>query len=85
MRDHKAAIIIGLLVLFLLAILSLAVGRYQANPSVLTKVIVSALLQRDIPADLTTPALVLWTVRLPRLVAAMIVGAALSLAGMWSR
>jgi iron complex transport system permease protein len=81
MRDHKSAIIVGLVVLFVLAILSLAVGRYQADLSVLVKVIVSTLSGRDVPAELTTPALVLWTVRLPRLVTAMVIGAALSLAG----
>jgi iron complex transport system permease protein len=81
MRDHKLALIIGLLVLFFVAILSLAVGRYQASLSVLVDVITSTLLGRETRAELVTPTLVLWTVRLPRLITAMVVGAALSLAG----
>ncbi len=56
-------------------------GRYRIAGGDLLSLFISAVTGRNSSYGLATPSLVLWTVRLPRIVATIMVGAALSVAG----
>lgn len=78
---HQMSTIILLLIpLILLFILSFLIGRYPISPSEVLTIITSKILPININS---TPAIntVIFDIRLPRILAAMLVGAALSVAG----
>lgn len=62
---------------FLFAAVSLLWGAYAISPSVVAKVLVSGLFLAE-PSDSGTALAILWDIRLPRIVLAAVVGAALS-------
>ena len=68
-------------ILICAVIYALTAGRYHINIETLWKVIKEGILNNELSEDLKTPALVLWTVRLPRILMAILVGSALSVAG----
>jgi iron complex transport system permease protein len=74
----RSVMILGLAGLLVLAILSMMVGKYGGGPGPLF-----AALHQWATGETTDPLLatVLWNVRLPRVLAAVIVGAALAAAG----
>jgi len=74
-------VLLGLgLCLFLFAVLALCLGKYPVSPMNCLKIIFNALLGKEQNADLMTVNVVL-RLRLPRILAAMFVGAALSASG----
>lgn len=75
-----STIILLLIPLILLFILSFLIGRYPISPSEVLTIITSKILPININS---TPAIntVIFDIRLPRILAAMLVGAALSVAG----
>lgn len=81
MREHKLPIIIGVVLLISAAVIAITLGRYRISLQILAKIIASSLSVGTTDHDLATPTLVLWTVRLPRVAMAVMVGAALSVAG----
>lgn len=81
MREHKGAIISCALLLIAAAILALTLGRYRIDLDTLAQIIASSLTADKMDPALATPALVLWSVRLPRVLMAIMVGSALSVAG----
>jgi len=74
----RSVMILGLAGLLVLAILSMMVGKYGGGPGPLF-----AALHQWVTGETTDPLLatVLWNVRLPRVLAAVVVGAALAAAG----
>lgn len=74
----RPAVIFGLAGLVLLAVVSMMVGKYGSGPKPLFEA-----LRQLVTGEGTDPLLstVLWNVRLPRVAAAVIVGAALAAAG----
>ena len=84
LKDRKkqtAAVFVFALIYILVFILSFAIGRYPVNPWTMIKILVS----RIIPIEQTwtnQEAIVVLNIRLPRLLAATLVGAGLSLAGL---
>lgn len=74
----RSVMILGLAGLLVLAILSMMVGKYGGGPGPLF-----AALRQWVTGETTDPLLatVLWNVRLPRVLAAVVVGAALAAAG----
>ena len=81
MRHHKIAIVLAVLILFGVVIVALMLGRYRIDLSILSQVILSALKGDDGTGSLATPTMVLFSVRLPRVIVAVMVGAALSVSG----
>ncbi len=80
MRRNGAFIIIGVLMI-LSVILALTTGQYAMKLATIGR-IVFLKLTGDIPGeDLAVPAMVLWSVRLPRVLMAILAGAALSVGG----
>jgi len=80
MRRNGAFIIIGVL-LILSVILALTTGQYSIKLATIGKIL-SLKLTGHIPDDdLAIPAMVLWSVRLPRVLMAILAGAALSVGG----
>ncbi|MFO1325071.1 MAG: iron ABC transporter permease [Burkholderiales bacterium] len=79
-RPHArftATLVAGALVTLALAAVALAFGRFPlALPDVVT-----ALVNRDDPSLAPSASLVVWNVRVPRVIGALLVGAALSAAG----
>lgn len=69
---------LGLLSLFLLATLSMMVGKYGGGPRPLVEAMMTAVTGKAGDPVLAT---VLWNVRLPRVAAGLVVGAALAAAG----
>ena len=81
-KKLKKLILVLFFVIFPISIflISFMIGKYPISPSEFFKVIASRLI--DIPATWEKPVeTVLFKVRLPRVIAAMVVGAALSVAG----
>jgi len=81
--SHTAFIALALIVLFALALASLCIGDMRLTPAQ----ILGGLLHRhdNVPSDsdsLTLATTVLWNMRLPRLIVAMLTGAALSASGL---
>ncbi|MCT7662901.1 FecCD family ABC transporter permease [Shinella kummerowiae] len=74
----RSVMMLGLAGLLVLAILSMMVGKYGGGPGPLF-----AALRQWVTGETTDPLLatVLWNVRLPRVLAAVVVGAALAAAG----
>jgi iron complex transport system permease protein len=68
---------------FVLLLFSLFIGRYNISPpSVITELVVSMYaLLHGVQAPLSTEHTILFSVRLPRIIAALLVGSALSIAG----
>jgi iron complex transport system permease protein len=81
MRDHKKTIIFGLAILCAATVISLTVGRYHISPGALMNILVSAVTGNPVSPEHITSSTVLWTVRLPRLIVAIVAGAALAVAG----
>ena len=81
MRHHKIAMSLAALTLLGLVVAALALGRYRINLGTLAQVVFSALKGGDGNGSLATPSMVLFSVRLPRVIVAVMVGAALSVSG----
>jgi iron complex transport system permease protein len=81
MRDHKLHFALSFLILAVCLALALILGRYQVEPGNLWRILVSGFDGRELDPALSGSALVLWSVRLPRVIAAVMVGAALSVSG----
>jgi iron complex transport system permease protein len=80
MIEHRRAITTAFLLLILSVGCALLLGRYKIDIVTLTRIIASVLAGEAL-RESDTPALVLWSVRLPRVIVAVAVGAALSVAG----
>jgi iron complex transport system permease protein len=80
MRKKKAFIIIILLLVFCV-IFALTTGQYHIKPGTLWKIILLKVTGQAPGEDLSTPSMVLWSVRLPRVLMAILTGAALSVGG----
>ncbi|WP_020587485.1 FecCD family ABC transporter permease [Desulfobacter curvatus] len=70
-----------LLFLLCAALLALSTGKYPMGPATLVRLCLSAVGCKSPGYDLAAPALVLWSVRLPRILMAALVGAGLSVSG----
>jgi iron complex transport system permease protein len=73
--------IFSLLLLLVIVMVGLTLGRYQIDLRTLGQVILSPISGKGPAPSLSTPSLVLWSVRLPRIIMAVMVGAALSVSG----
>ena len=80
MRRNSAFIIVVLL-LALCIIFALTTGQYHIKLETLWRIVSARLLGQGIGEDLSVPAMVLWSVRLPRVLMAILAGAALSVGG----
>lgn len=81
MKDHRFTLMIAILLLVGGTTVALTLGRYQIDFQTLGQVILSSVSGRGPVQSLATPSLVLWSVRLPRVFMAVMVGAALSVSG----
>jgi iron complex transport system permease protein len=81
MKDHKLAFVVAIILLAVSSAISLILGRYWIDIGTLRDVVLSAITGQDGGQSLATPGLVLWSVRLPRVLVAIMVGAALSVSG----
>ena len=81
MREHRLAIVVAAALLVAGGFLAATLGRYQIGLHTLGHILVSSLSGDSAEPWLTTPTLVLWSVRLPRVIMAVMVGSALSVAG----
>jgi iron complex transport system permease protein len=81
MREHKGIILASALLVVTASVLAITFGRYRIDLSTLGQIVASSLSTGETRQNLVTPALVLWSVRLPRVIMAVMVGAALSVAG----
>jgi len=81
MKHHKMAMFLATLTLLGVVIASLALGRYRIDLKTLAQVIFSALQGDNGNTILATPSMVLFSVRLPRVIVAVMVGASLSVSG----
>jgi len=79
-RRTKLIIAAGLGLLLVSMLLALCLGHFRIDIKMLWQYIISAV-RGEIPSDLPPPVMVLWSVRLPRILMAVLVGAALSTAG----
>jgi iron complex transport system permease protein len=80
MREHKKTIIFSAVLLVVAVCLASCLGRFHIDPQTLARIFLSSFTGTAEP-HLATPSLVLWSVRLPRVVMAVMVGSALSVAG----
>ncbi|MCP4622454.1 MAG: iron ABC transporter permease [bacterium] len=71
----------GIVLMLLTILISLVMGLYPIPFSILSQLVLDAVQGRAPNETLSTHALVLWSVRLPRVLMAVLVGAALSVAG----
>jgi iron complex transport system permease protein len=81
MKHHKIAISLAALILFVAVIAALTLGRYRIDFDTLIRVALSVLKGSDENGTLATPSMVLFSVRLPRVMVAVVVGAALAVSG----
>jgi iron complex transport system permease protein len=81
MKDQRLAVLIAVIILITCIGAALTLGRYRIGVATLGEIISLSLRGNDPSQALATPTLVLWSVRLPRVVIAIIVGAALAVAG----
>lgn len=81
MTTHRILYLFCLLFLACTAILALSTGKYPMTPATLMRLCVSAVEGKAPGSGLAGPALVLWSVRLPRILMAALVGAGLSVSG----
>ncbi len=72
---------VALLALFSTILTAAAVGKYPIDLATFGQLIASLVDPQKIAGRLDAPALVLWTVRLPRILMAVLTGAALSVSG----
>ncbi len=77
-RGLSAGVILLILLIFLF-ILSFTLGRYYVSPSDVIHILLSHIFSTNVPPSI--PDSVVMQIRLPRILAAMLVGATLSLAG----
>ena len=61
--------------------MSISVGRYSLPLEVILELVRCKLTNRDVPSELFSPSVVFWSVRLPRAIMALLVGAVLAIAG----
>jgi iron complex transport system permease protein len=80
MKKNKAFIIV-IVLLVISVIFALTTGRYHIKLGTLWDVIVLKLTNQTPTEELATPAIVLWSVRMPRVIMALLAGAALSVGG----
>lgn len=81
MRGHKLPIAVSAVLLIVAGILATTLGRYRIELPTLVQIIMSSLSTGTTEPGLATPTLVLWSVRVPRVIMAIMVGSALSVAG----
>ncbi|MGA7828779.1 MAG: iron ABC transporter permease [Geobacteraceae bacterium] len=81
MKEHRFVLAAAIVLLVTGIGVALVLGRYQISPGALRDVIFSSFSGQETGSELATSSLVLWSVRLPRVLAAIMVGAALSVAG----
>lgn len=79
-KNFKKVLFYSILFLTLIFIWSISTGRYDLNIISVFKIIVNKILNRDIK-DYEQPIKVLKTLRIPRAVGALLVGASLSISG----
>ncbi len=73
-------IVFGAALVLLLAVLSMAIGKYAVPPSTILRALAAGI--TGTPSDIDPiQQTVIWNVRLPRVTAALLIGAALSAAG----
>lgn len=73
-------LLVMIVILFVLALISFTLGRYPISPSLVVEIIASKVI--DIPKTWSdTMETVIFNVRIPRIIAAIIVGGVLSVAG----
>jgi len=77
----KSAFIIITILLILCIIFALTTGQYHIKLETLWKIIYIKLSGKITPDELATPSMVLWSVRLPRIIIALLGGAALAAGG----
>ncbi|HOL16571.1 MAG TPA: iron ABC transporter permease, partial [Bacillota bacterium] len=70
-----------ILLLLICFVLSISVGRYSLPLEVILELVRCKLTNREVPSELFSPSVVFWSVRLPRAIMALLVGAVLALAG----
>lgn len=80
MKKNSPFVIVALL-LSAGILFSLCMGQYHIKTETLREIISFRLSGTPLPDNLSTPAIVLWSVRLPRVIMAVLAGAALSVAG----
>jgi len=80
-REHRLTFAVSLLLLAASVALALVLGRYRIEVGALVDILVTTVSGGDVDPSLSGSSLVLWSVRLPRVVAAVMVGAALSVSG----
>ena len=78
-RNYQAVILTIVILLIAVCVIGLCIGRYSVNPLDAFRAIGDRLLGR--PPVNETMDVVLFAIRLPRIVSAMLIGAALSLSG----
>ncbi len=81
MSGHKLRFAAVLLALAASVMLALILGRYRVDPGAFRDILMSVMGGGAADRSLSGPALVLWSVRIPRVIAAVLVGAALSVSG----
>ncbi len=81
MKHHRLSIIIATLILCGIVIAALLMGRYHIGPATFAQILISAVKGDNSNATLATSSMVLFSVRLPRVIVAVMVGAALSVSG----
>ncbi|SDB22317.1 FecCD family ABC transporter permease [Eubacterium oxidoreducens] len=80
MRNYTFKIIVIIVILITVFLVSLAVGRYAIKPGEVMELLFHGITGKEVTVDEMTQS-VFYGVRLPRAIAAVIIGAALSLSG----
>ncbi|MFA5518967.1 MAG: iron ABC transporter permease [Spirochaetota bacterium] len=81
-RNKKSLPFIIVILLIAAAIITaLTTGHYYISPDQLFKIITAKISGKAPGSDLATPTIVLWSIRLPRVIMALIAGAALAVGG----
>jgi len=78
---NKSAFIIIIILLIICVMFALTTGQYHIRLETLWKVVSLKLLGKTPGDGLATPSMVLWSVRMPRVLMAILAGAALSVGG----
>ncbi len=81
MKYHKTAMLTIFTLLAIVVVAALTMGRYHIGLTTLGEIILGALPGRKPSGNLATPALVLWSVRIPRVIISVMVGSALAVSG----
>ncbi len=79
--SYRKVMIISIILLLLCFILSMAVGRYPLKINAIFKLVKYKVLNLQVEPDMAQDYIVFWTVRLPRAIMGLFVGAALSISG----